>query len=283
VGDLARKGTSKTFRQLAEHVPLRIRNRVTELLDSVVFIQDPLLKDVRWLGVTTSDGEPTTSVASSDGLGLHIGGGTAYLTWRWKGVFYSQPFGQAASSGGSSTTVTEHSHDYAAVDHTHSIYAPLSHNHDERYYRKAEIITLLEGKSDVGHTHDHGNLTGLADDDHPAYLLASDATDRATFAADWLELTDGHDTTLHTHQHELLYGIGYYYHDEIDDHIDDATIHFTEDSIHHPEPVTVAVSPGPSVTLGDDVVVTGVAPVTPTHVDAVAELVFLTTGEIVMS
>jgi hypothetical protein len=49
-------------------------------------------------------------------------------------------------------------------------------------------------------TLDHGlALTGLADDDHSAYLLASDATSRAVFAASWLDLTDGGATTLHSH------------------------------------------------------------------------------------
>jgi hypothetical protein len=48
-------------------------------------------------------------------------------------------------------------------------------------------------------TNDHGGLGGLLDDDHAQYLLASDATDRATFAANWEDLTDGGATTLHTH------------------------------------------------------------------------------------
>jgi hypothetical protein len=52
---------------------------------------------------------------------------------------------------------------------------------------------------DLDFFHDHENLTGLDDDDHPAYLLASDATDRATFAASWTDLTDGGETTLHIH------------------------------------------------------------------------------------
>lgn len=48
-------------------------------------------------------------------------------------------------------------------------------------------------------TLDHGNIEGIADDDHEQYLLASDATDRATFAANWTDLTDTGETTLHTH------------------------------------------------------------------------------------
>ena len=45
----------------------------------------------------------------------------------------------------------------------------------------------------------HSALTGLTADDHTQYLLASQATDRATFTANWTDLTDGGETTLHTH------------------------------------------------------------------------------------
>ena len=45
----------------------------------------------------------------------------------------------------------------------------------------------------------HDDLTGLDADDHAQYLLAADATDRATFAADWAELTGAGETALHTH------------------------------------------------------------------------------------
>ena len=43
---------------------------------------------------------------------------------------------------------------------------------------------------------DHGLLTGLTDDDHPQYLLTSDATSRANFAAKWADLTAGPDSNL---------------------------------------------------------------------------------------
>lgn len=46
---------------------------------------------------------------------------------------------------------------------------------------------------------DHGNLAGLADDDHSQYLLASDATSRTIFTSGWSDLTDGGETTLHSH------------------------------------------------------------------------------------
>lgn len=46
---------------------------------------------------------------------------------------------------------------------------------------------------------DHGTMAGLGDDDHLQYLLAADAIDRTTFATNWLDLTDGGETTLHSH------------------------------------------------------------------------------------
>jgi hypothetical protein len=38
---------------------------------------------------------------------------------------------------------------------------------------KLRIAALETGKSDTGHTHDHGALTGLTDNDHPQYILHS--------------------------------------------------------------------------------------------------------------
>lgn len=46
---------------------------------------------------------------------------------------------------------------------------------------------------------DHGSITGLGDDDHALYLLASDATNRTTFATNWTDLTDSGDTIIHIH------------------------------------------------------------------------------------
>lgn len=63
------------------------------------------------------------------------------------------------------------------------------------------IAAHSHGSSSGGGTisMDHGALTGLTDDDHTQYLLASQATSRAAFTTNWTDLTDGGDTTLHTH------------------------------------------------------------------------------------
>jgi len=59
----------------------------------------------------------------------------------------------------------------------------------------AEVGAILEADLD------HGSIQGLGDDDHALYLLASDATDRSTFATNWTDLTDTNATTLHKHDH----------------------------------------------------------------------------------
>lgn len=50
-------------------------------------------------------------------------------------------------------------------------------------------------------TIDHGTeLTGLTDDDHTQYVLVTNLeADRATIVTNWDDLTDGGETTLHTH------------------------------------------------------------------------------------
>jgi hypothetical protein len=80
----------------------------------------------------------------------------------------------------------------------HFVEGDISHLNiqDIGAYDHADIDSHLY---DLDFFHDHGNLTGLDGDDHPAYLLASDATDRATFAANWTDLTDSGETTLHIH------------------------------------------------------------------------------------
>jgi len=69
------------------------------------------------------------------------------------------------------------------------------------YYHltSAQATDLTDSGATTLHKHDHGGMDGLSDDDHTQYLLASDATSRAAFAANWLDLTDGGATALHTH------------------------------------------------------------------------------------
>lgn len=60
-------------------------------------------------------------------------------------------------------------------------------------------VLAQETPATLAGTLDHGLLLGLTDDDHALYLLASDATSRVAFAANWTDLTDAGTTTLHSH------------------------------------------------------------------------------------
>jgi len=73
----------------------------------------------------------------------------------------------------------------------------------EAFVTKDELIKYTNGGSSGIGSIDHGALTGRGDDDHSKYLLASDATSRAAFATNWLDLTDSGDTTLHTHDNAI--------------------------------------------------------------------------------
>jgi hypothetical protein len=64
---------------------------------------------------------------------------------------------------------------------------------------EAQLGDLTDGGASTLHKHDHGGSDGLGDDDHSLYLLASDATNRSTFATNWTDLTDAGDTILHGH------------------------------------------------------------------------------------
>jgi hypothetical protein len=80
-------------------------------------------------------------------------------------------------------------------DHIH-LYAAHKANVSNLYFRDDAGV---EHDLSSGGVTDHGALTGLADDDHLIYLLTSDATSRVVFTANWLDLTDGGATTLHSH------------------------------------------------------------------------------------
>jgi hypothetical protein len=56
-------------------------------------------------------------------------------------------------------------------------------------------------RGDHVHKADHGSIAGLSDDDHSSLypLITNFEADRATIATNWEDLTDGGETSLHTH------------------------------------------------------------------------------------
>ena len=105
--------------------------------------------------------------------------------------------------------------------------------------------TLFDNSSSWGAgTSDHGTLTGLADDDHPQYVLSATNLTLSSLVTTNQGLVEGVSSTVfdnsstwstdtNTTDHTALSNIGSNTHTDIDSHIADSTLHFTEASIDH--------------------------------------------------
>jgi len=228
-GSLPRGGKSAYFRRLSELVPPEIRTRVTEFIESVAYREEL----------------------------------EAAL--------------EAAAAPETTTTVVDHDHNllYALIAHTHSQYSLIGHAHS--WPKKlsnlsdvgAGVLTAgdILAVSDLGvfengppvfndalfSLHYELDNTALAEfdlsgiSDHTTRtitLVDADMTIPSTVNHD--DLTDGGLTYLHTHDHDYLYGAGYYTHYEIDIDWPDLTdggdtIIHKHDTLYYQKPETVAV------------------------------------------
>jgi hypothetical protein len=107
--------------------------------------------------------------------------------------------------------------------------ASSQHHHDGRYYTETEMDATISGlQTQITSNSDHGNLSGLGDDDHTQYSL-SDGTRAFTGVVGGVTPTlDSHLTTKQYVDGEIGTISG-----TIDTHANDTSIHFTEASIDH--------------------------------------------------
>jgi hypothetical protein len=77
--------------------------------------------------------------------------------------------------------------------------APIVHTHDDRYYTETEV-NVISGAINAKIITDHGNLTGLADDDHPQYH--NDARGDARYYTQ-TQLNNGQLNTLYYTESEI--------------------------------------------------------------------------------
>lgn len=79
---------------------------------------------------------------------------------------------------------------------------------------------------------DHGDLAGLADDDHPQYTLSATNLQLSTDVSNHIASSTVHFTEASI-DHTAITNIGSNSHAAIDTHIADSTLHFTEGSVDH--------------------------------------------------
>ena len=116
--------------------------------------------------------------------------------------------------------------------------ASTQHHHDSRYYTETEMDATISGiEADITTYSDHGNLSGLGDDDHTQYILVDGSRAFSSTVGGVTPTADAHLTTKLYVDGEITTVSG-----AIDSHTSDATIHFTEASIDH----------GSIAGLGDD-------------------------------
>ena len=70
---------------------------------------------------------------------------------------------------------------------------------DQQYTAKAVRSVFGNTTYTVVNVLSHGDLGDLGVDDHLQYILAASAGGRTAFSVNWTDLTDGGDTTIHTH------------------------------------------------------------------------------------
>ena len=107
--------------------------------------------------------------------------------------------------------------------------ASTQHHHDSRYYTETEMDSTISGiEADITTYSDHGNLSGLGDDDHTQYILVDGSRAFSSTVGGVTPTADAHLTTKLYVDGEIATVSG-----AIDSHVNDATIHFTEASIDH--------------------------------------------------
>ena len=154
--------------------------------------------------VTTSG---THASAGATGFGAGYGGTSpaawtlpSSRSWRMVGVripgtsgHSTEPVGDTGDTGDSTGT-------YSPIDHVHAHGTFASGDYHTEYVREADAnwVDLTDGGETALHTHaasgvtDHGDLTGLADDDHTHYLTEArhDAHSHETIGH-WEPVTNG--------------------------------------------------------------------------------------------
>ena len=232
---LARQEARSAFRKLVfDLVPdPSIKTRVWQMLESIVFGAEPILRGVEHFEVRYGSGTPTSSDYPEDGYGIWIdeGSDAAYVILQWRGSFF-------VIGGSGSGSLPAHTHVESEItDLDHLTEADISHlningigtnTHPQLDTHVADgtihftvgslnLSAYLKKDGTVGLTADWDagshKITAqelsadIISEETPAagvtvdgVLIKDSEVDDSYFAGnDWEDLTDGGATALHTH------------------------------------------------------------------------------------
>ena len=116
MGDLSRREARGAFRDFIwQNVPENLRTRTWQMLESIVFSQEPILRELEYLEVRQGAGAPTPADYPDSGYGVWIdtAGSTAWVVLKWEDGFYII----GGSGAGSLPPHTHVENDITDLDH----------------------------------------------------------------------------------------------------------------------------------------------------------------------
>jgi len=213
VADIGRREGRSAFRKLIQDaVPEQLQTRVNQLLESMVFSVEPILRGLEHFEVRYGTATPTPSDYPDEGYGLFIDetADAAYVVLNWRGDFFI-----IGGSGAGSLPAHTHSHlteitnvgtnAHTAIDShiadatIHFLQAAIDHVNllNKGSNTHAQIDSHIADSTIHFETTLHSHAEGPSADDYDD--ISDNDADTDVTGAELEELSDNSETTLHSH------------------------------------------------------------------------------------
>lgn len=93
MGDLSRRESREAFRDLIweQDIPADTKTRLWQMIQSIVFSQDPFLQGLSFFEIRSGSGAPSSGGYPNNGFGFYIdtAGSKGYIVLKWGGSFFT--------------------------------------------------------------------------------------------------------------------------------------------------------------------------------------------------